>query len=264
MEYKFLKDGRKVAVIDTLGGCQLIVQEVFVEKETGNEILGGDKFVVSSVFDMPVETWHEKKIRESKESYEAKKHVLEREHELLNAEHKKWADLARAKIVALKLFSSNAAQEQLQAIEHFLTGKIEFIACPDKYRPEIVRFDEKIADKFDGRFEGIKLLSIFGASNGDLSFRINSYQDGSGGWDTLVPCADYGDALSVMQAACDKKAAAWVDGEPGSFNFHDWESIAGIVIPEPAKAKQAALRAQSKADEIAKIKARLYELEGGA
>ena len=56
METKFLSDGRKVVVVGALNNQETIVQEVFVTQQ-GDEIPGGERFVVKSLHDQPVESW---------------------------------------------------------------------------------------------------------------------------------------------------------------------------------------------------------------
>lgn len=56
MEIKFFFDGRKVVVVGALNNQETIVQEVFVTQQ-GDEIFGGERFVVKSLYDQLVELW---------------------------------------------------------------------------------------------------------------------------------------------------------------------------------------------------------------
>jgi hypothetical protein len=259
---KFLKDGRKVAVISDMDGGQFLVQEVFVEKATGIEAAGGKKFIASELFDVPVETWHDKQIRVAEERYEARKERIERDDKALSDRLKNESELVKAKIAAMKEFSSNAAKEQLETLEAFLAGEIKFLAYPDKWKPEIITFDNKIVQKCDGKFEALRLVSLFGRSNGDLSFGINHYRDGSGGWETAVPFKDYESALQYMQKKCDEEAAEWVSGKRNGFGGAHWSEIAGIVIPADATAKIKLNADSARLEKIDVLKKQLQELEG--
>lgn len=56
MEIKFFFDGCKVVVVGVLNNQEMIVQEVFVMQQ-GDEISGGECFVVKSLYDQLVELW---------------------------------------------------------------------------------------------------------------------------------------------------------------------------------------------------------------
>ncbi|HEN3351269.1 TPA: hypothetical protein ACKBO6_004487, partial [Yersinia enterocolitica] len=56
METKFLSDGRKVVIVGQLNNQETIVQEVFVTA-AGDELPGGERFVVKSLHDVPVESY---------------------------------------------------------------------------------------------------------------------------------------------------------------------------------------------------------------
>ncbi|MES1923402.1 hypothetical protein MHBO_004968, partial [Bonamia ostreae] len=58
METKFLRDGRKVAVICNINAKEFVVQEVFVN-EDGVEKLSGDQFVAQNLRDEKLISYHE-------------------------------------------------------------------------------------------------------------------------------------------------------------------------------------------------------------
>lgn len=54
----------------------------------------------------------------------------------------------------------------------------------------------------EGRSEqGTKLLCLFGKSDGDWSWRINDYKDGSGSWSGVYPCTSMEEAQQKANAA---------------------------------------------------------------
>ena len=75
MDYKYLSDGRKVVVIGNLNNKETIVQEIFISK-SGDEIPGGERFVVKSLHDEPVMSYKDKQAIESeKREQESKRRV---------------------------------------------------------------------------------------------------------------------------------------------------------------------------------------------
>src|SRR3546814_12346728 len=79
------------------------------------------------------------------------------------------------------------------------------------YYPEIISWTDsnKVydADSFyhHARLEGIKLVSLMGKSDGDLSYRLHEYRDGSGSSTTIYPCTSYEAALVMAQAQLDEE-----------------------------------------------------------
>jgi len=64
---------------------------------------------------------------------------------------------------------------------------------------EFSDYDTSIADKEYGRFDSLRLVSIFGRTDGELEFRRNDYSDGSGSWRTVIPCETKEEALELLK-----------------------------------------------------------------
>ena len=67
------------------------------------------------------------------------------------------------------------------------------------------------------RYDGIKLLSVLGKSEGKLDYRIHQYRDGSGGWDRCYPFTSYEDAIEHIKASAIKQI------EKGNFYRESYE-----------------------------------------
>lgn len=88
----------------------------------------------------------------------------------------------------------------LRHVENMLDGKIKIFVEGCGYAPPKV-LSLKDLEEGDGYGSKtwLKLIVLFGTSNGDLSWRVNEYRDGSGGtWKTLHPCADMDEAKTVI------------------------------------------------------------------
>ncbi len=200
MNTKYLSDGRKVAVIGQLNNIESIVHEIFVTAE-GDELPSGERFVVKSLHDAPVESWKVKsereiqaKISKAESEYESKKFMIEKvENEL---------KLVRDLLVASKQIVSAFGEKEAKRVADFITGNIEYV-LEDGYGEFTCKKFKEVLKSNEGysrnHYDGIKLVSLFGRSEGDLGYRIHQYRDGSGGWDHIYPCATKKDAQKKVK-----------------------------------------------------------------
>jgi len=257
-KFKYTTDGKKVAVIGKLNNAETIVQEIYVGKD-GSEIPAGEQFVVKSLLDEPRETWLSKKTREIEDTYKRMDKELDRRcREMRSAE-----DFAKAKVASLKKLGNAAADEQLATLEAFAEGKITHLVESASYSgPTIAPFDEKLADYWDGRVEGIKLLTLFGESDGSLSWRLNQYSDGSGGRHEVIPVWSYDEAVSIVQGLHDARIQAWRDGKITSPPSPKWDRMPdGITSPDDVVEFHRAKRDEQRKQRIEKLREELGKLE---
>ena len=187
---KYLSDGRKVTVIGQLNNVETIVQEIFIT-EQGDEIPSGERFVVKSLHDTPVESWKSKE--EAKLNERIKK--LESDIENKNKEYKNaynQLEAIRALLAKSKMIEAAFTKEHVERISAFMTATIQYLVIEEyEITPPVKMIDRVINwDNYYGsaKFDEIKLLSVLGRSDGDLSYRINRYSDGSGGGVEVHPC----------------------------------------------------------------------------
>lgn len=127
----------------------------------------------------------------------------------------KEADTERARALA-----ALTAIEPLRNIEHFVAGEItHFVVLNEGYGGElhgdvaIETFEQAITQFTDrGRANGMKLLSLFGDSKGALTFRINHYGEGSGGWRQVIPCLSEAEARAKAAEVMEMMWSAYRDG----------------------------------------------------
>lgn len=187
METKFLSDGRKVVIVGQLNNTEAIVQEVFVT-QAGDELPGGERFVVKSLHDQPVESWlSREKVKQEKSLADAKLKTEQINKEIgdLRNTLSFWKEMVKQ----VRAFSEHIDEADLDHLSDVMTGQVRFAIRRDYSLPSIERFEDFMSsiDNYYGRknFEGIKMLSVLGSSNGDIALRVNRYSDGSGGSDTV-------------------------------------------------------------------------------
>lgn len=190
--HKFTTDGRKVVIVGALNSQETIVQEVFVAGN-GAEIPSGENFVVKSLHDEPVKSWKVKSI-ENEESDVAKRQA---EVIRLNAAIKQENKRLEALLSSLRKYKSeDQFYPAWDNLNLFMTGGITHLVELG-WSPSIVEFNKSVAP---GEYDGgnIKLLSLFGSSDGNVEWRLHSYSDHSGGSKAIVPATSYDHAVSIL------------------------------------------------------------------
>lgn len=179
METKYLSDGRKVAVIDTINKQEFIVQEIFIAGDT--EAVGGEKFTAKKLLDQPPESWQARKAREEDARYALAQSRLEgisREIDTANAllrSHKALAESA-------KRFLTGVKEGALIDIIDLCSGKIEYIVREHEYsiyRPIKTIDMLKQNDRYDSD-SSLRLLSLLGKTGKRPELAVAQYSDGSG------------------------------------------------------------------------------------
>ena len=266
-DIKYTDDGKKVLVVGKLNAQQTIVQEIFVS--AGQEIPSGENFVVKSLHDAPAESWKEKNLRELEARYESDRKKLQGQIDDQERRLCLERDKAKLQTSALLQFVKNSDESQLETLKNFMAGQITHLFVAG-YSPEIISWTDsnKVydADSFyhHARLQGIKLVSLMGTSEGDLSFQLNKYRDGCGNNDTVYPATSYEAALAMAQSQLDKDVAAYLEPQNSHFYLDRWQAIEGIVIPRAAVEKYERLADAQRLQRIENLKKELAGLEAGA
>lgn len=145
----------------------------------------------------PVQTWREVFAKPPTEELHAEVRELEQraaavrqeldglreERRALDAEHK-----ARAERIK--------RHAQLELLDDFIAGRITHFVVIDGYGVKVQEAAEALKSDEDRWDRKLKLLSLYGDSKGDLTWRLNRYSDGSGGSDEVIPCVSFDDAMA--------------------------------------------------------------------
>jgi hypothetical protein len=194
---KYTTDGKKVVVLGNLNSQEKIVQEIFVVD--GSEIPSGEHFVVKSLHDVPVLSWKEKQIREIEELYEKTYEQKIQEYKKMQSDFSFKIRVIKEKLSFLRQLQTKISEDKLTQLIDFISGDVKFIVVERYGDLEISEYDSSIATKEYGRFESIRLLSLFGKTDGNLNYKMNQYYDGSGSWFDITPCKTMDEALIVLE-----------------------------------------------------------------
>lgn len=257
MDYKYTSDGRKVVVIGALNSKEIIVQEVYVCD--GSEIPAGEHFVVKTLLDKPCETY------KAKEEKRLELHIekLESERNKLSLEIHKFNTKLLAATAKLKWVQGITEPELRNALDRimaFLNGEITHILFY-KYDLEIQEVGCDAFARYENdygnlRFDGIRLISLFGEWNGRLKmdWRINAYRDGSGYNQEFIPCKSLSEAIeaatqiiNAKNYLCDKD--------------YDFCLKYGVPVDEIKNAERIRKKRDDKEEAIAKAREQIARME---
>lgn len=266
-DIKYTDDGKKVLVVGKLNATQTIVQEIFVS--AGQEIPSGENFVVKSLHDAPAESWKEKNLRELEARYESDRKKLQAQIDDQERRLSLERDKAKLQTSALMKFVAHSDESQLETLKAFMAGEITHLFVAG-HSPEIISWKDSNktydADSFyhHARLEGIKLVSLMGKSDGDLSYQLHKYRDGSGSSETVHPAKSYEEALAMAQAQLDEDSKLYLEPQNSLFYLERWRAIEGVVIPQAAVEKYEALADAARLQRIENLKKELAGLEANA
>lgn len=137
--------------------------------------------------------------------------------------------------------------EQLRHLDDFIAGRITHYVISD-WAVDVLKFEDTVCKGDDGRErwpKQMRLLSLFGGSNGNLQWRLSSYSDGSdrNGGQPCIPCCSFDEALGHLKAFIETRFAEWsakradpklTDGQrdSGVDSFVQAAEKYGIPIPD--------------------------------
>lgn len=196
----FLLNGRECEYVAAAGAIHLVAQ--VYETEYGDEL--GSPFTADRVFSEPPT----EKLHAEVSDLTNKVAALRQQHWSLASEIR---DSERSNKERIKNLSRYKA---LELIEDFVEGRITHCVITSEYGRKVEVKPISEALKKDDRYDrGMKLLSLFGGSNGELTWRRNRYSDGSGsGWNECEPfCSESAAMEKAKEILCTYAAEVLAD-----------------------------------------------------
>jgi hypothetical protein len=190
-ERVFLLDGREAEYVSPAGHQRHVIAPIY-ETDYGDH--AGNPEVVGTVCrEPPTAKLHAEVEALQARAGELRQQIMDSQRELRDAEV--------AHTTRLKKLAQFKA---LERVEDFVEKRITHFVVTQEYGSavEVVPLDKFIDP--EGRNRDVRLLCLFGRSNGDLLWRMNRYYDGSGGWTDAAPCTSEDEAIA--QAAAEIRA----------------------------------------------------------
>lgn len=190
-EIKYTTDGKKVIVVGNLNSQEKIVQEIFIVD--GNEIPSGENFVTKSLHDFPAISWKESELIKLESRYEKERKEWDCKINHLSKEKRLVYDSLSARVKWLRNIAKEPRSEEfkkvINQIADFLSDSEKWVFVKSYSEWFLEKYNEdgcnKIMERYESdyhskRFDSMRLLSLFGKSDGNLLFKVNDYSDGSG------------------------------------------------------------------------------------
>lgn len=213
-EIKYTAEGKKVVVIDNLNSTQYIVQEIFVNDD-GEEFPGGEKFVAENLFDKPVKSWatreqerQQKELKYLSDNYENERKEWQTKLDSLRTQMSQEFYRLSGHLNWLKKIAKEPHEEEIKQIirdiHTFLSPEKKYFCKMYCGIPEIIEWsldgESRILDMFyDRSFDGMRLVTLFGRTDGSLRWKLCRYGDGSGSYDEYIICDSYEKAVAWAQ-----------------------------------------------------------------
>lgn len=253
MDRKFLKDGSAVEVVSEIGPGRILVAPIYCS--------GDDEYtddlglrIVDKVFDTPPTMLYHEEIQKLRDQRQA----LQDEMNSTRDQHRK---MIKEQFEFMKIHDKRMKEfakfKPLEMLEAFIEGKItHYVEITTWGKPRIIEFNE--ADSRE-----LRLLSLFGKSNGDLSWRLNRYYDNSGCSVEVIPVCSLEAAEAIVRDWVIKRLEETKDTPEIELVLFAGKS--GIDVPQEyinAARARARLFKQKKIDQIrAELAKNLEELE---
>jgi len=191
---KYLASGQKVWVSRELEEGGFLVENIYEDYNRDPENYRPDYqqiYFVENVFDKAPTKVFDERIA----ILEKKIKVLREEERELSKTIREVSERHKASMDKFK------KHEKLSLLENFIDGKITHYV-DFGYDARIIDFNDA---KCEYDKEDLKLLTLFGNSKGDLTWRLSSYSDGSSGRREVIPCCSYEEAQKALQLWMDEE-----------------------------------------------------------
>lgn len=214
----YLASGEQVIVIDRLVSGKFVIEFLF-EDESGCLFKSSCDSIVDKVYKEPPRTAYDTTIKELKDTIkdlQTEKYQIQKE---ITASTQEYESI-------MKKYNKFSG---LKNLNRFINGEITHYVELHYSGIKIIDFENSRANFGDNE---LKLLTLFGESGGNLTWKLNEYADGSGGNYKIIPCVSYEDALRVAKEEAQKIVENDIRRDKLSTRDLEYALAYQIVIPE--------------------------------
>jgi len=247
-------DGQLVSYVAACPGGH-VVSDLYGDGEDEPRIVSDSTFITKRVSKEPPVEAKNAEIAALDAQIVEKNEALKTLRQTIAAEEK----AAKARHAELAKWSG------LKTLEDFIAGRITHLVFCDNYNgPTIQTFADGMAYVDDDRYaknkiNGMKLLTLFGDSKGNLTWEIYKYRQPSSSTDYEVrPATSYEEAVEIARTYWnaemdDRRAKGYT---PGGYWVKNGTAI-GFEVPADLAEKMRAIELTNAKDHLAKAEAEL-------
>lgn len=222
--------GNKFEYVSKLSDGRHVVSPYYISGDGEEEYLSHEVFSLDTVYkEPPISVKHEK-------IAELDVEISER-REQLRLVH---AELDEAGKNRQQLLKKLQTFQALKRIEDFIDGKFTYFIEYDSFSFRFIEANKSLKTTSSVDRLPMKLLTLFGATNGNLQWKINAYSDGSGSSKNVIPVETEREAMEIIQSMYKDACSDWrelpVDRRHYAMAIH-WSSLNHdwIQVPEDIK-----------------------------
>ena len=251
----FSESGNEYRIAEVPEGERLVWRQVLDEE---GETYDGELYIISesALHKSPPR----QKINNQIAELRATRDDLTKQVQSFRQELKSFEDGTNERMAKLKQHKS------LQRLDDYLNGRItHYVELTTYSPPEIIAFEEAKTNDARSRRDKLKLLTLFGRTNGDLEWGLNRYSDGSGINTTVTPCTSYNDAVKAIKELFTVHENKAIDSNDRTAPNQKWVTRAeeyGIEMSPEYLQQLKERTAAAKQAEITKLESQLQKLRG--
>lgn len=246
----YCADGRRGEFVTHVAGEGFVIRFGFYQPGGGDE--SGEYFdgvdIVQKIFDKPPIEALSKTVKD-----------LEDRAKNLRTEIRESENVLRdRKRYALETLEKCKKYQGLADIEAWIDGKITHLVVSDYSAVKVQPIEVALKEEDDRYNKHRKLMTLFGGSNGNLQWRLNSYRDGSGsGWIDVYPFLNEQDARAkAIEILTFRFAEALEKKHHSSYEIASAKAL-GMEIPADFKAFSDGRLHAAAQKEVAEAEAKL-------
>lgn len=199
-EIKWTKDGKKVLVHEKINQKQYVVQEIYVNAQ-GDEFADGERFVTEDLVGDRVITWKQRGLEALEALYATQKNKLELQIKTMQDKLTQQRSLLQNHLSFVGGALQKISPETFDLLVAFMTGQVEWVI----YKERLIPYSE-----FTQTYKGeLRIISLFGKTNGDLNYYAGQYSDYSGVKDIVYPFTEYDRAVEKLSELINK--CTWIN-----------------------------------------------------
>lgn len=252
MSYRYDEHGNEYRIVDINEGQCLAWLQILSEDDGTSD---GELRIVqkSTLHTNPPRQKINSQIAELRATLEdLRQQILARKRDLQDSKDSCDALMARLK-----------QHESLRQLDEFIAGRVTHYVEISYGPPSIVSFEDAKTDDASSRRDKLKLLTLFGRTDGNLEWGLNRYSDGSGSNATVYPCTSYIGAVEVAGKLFTEHTEKACDPDERTCPNRDWVTAAakyGITMNPDYLRQLQEQEDAAKSKRIAVLKSQIKKL----
>lgn len=208
IKIKYTEEGNEIGVIKKFDN--FVVGFYLYKDEKGDVFQGETCIIEMELFDKPP-------IKKYEQSILLLKNDLEKLNEIYENKIKELDSIKKEIEEYKKIYDQYA---ELKYLNMFIEGKLKYYVVEDSSDIYISKFEHEVS-----YYNKLKLLTLFGTTDGDLQWRLSRYSDGSGSYNNVYPFCSYEEAFEKTRELIIKKLDFYFNKKTDDFSIWSFKRL---------------------------------------